>query len=165
MIGKGPHLISETKIFQLETWNQETKDRMMSFWMGRGFIFTETSDNIVGTRGSIWGNLFSFDMSKLIAKLTISVDSSNRCECILEINTILQDITSSNERYWLLELDTFESFTLSGDMKADEWARYKMQSKKADRTWTINYVKPLLYFALISGVIRLTLHLIIKSFR
>ena len=106
------------KRIQIIAWEEETRQKIISFWQEHGVVFANTQGDILqGQRGSMWGNLTSFDMSKLMATLTVSRMDEAEIECVLEIDTYAQYITSGNKAYWQREMDTFESWLLRGDKK------------------------------------------------
>ncbi len=110
------------KSFEYEDWNAFSRWRMKEFWENRGFRFGEISHNrIVGSRGSIWGNLFSFRQVDLLASLSITPAEKGLIDCELTINTSMQIITTYDFEFWELEVETFGSFLLSYDLKESEW--------------------------------------------
>ena len=138
MLSKSHGHLSASKSFQLPEGNQDVRKQIISFWSARGFTFAQAENEIItGARGSKWGNLFSFNMNNLVTNLTISIDASNCCTCTLDVNTSMQHITAWNEAHWLLELDTFESFILNGDMKEQEWTVFRASSTRKDICYVI----------------------------
>ena len=126
------------KSIQLPTWDEEMRQKLVSFWQQRGIVFTEKSENLlVGKRGSLWGNLTSFDMSKLTTNLTISRSKGCLIECKLEINTVMQEITHFNRAYWQLELDTLESWLLFGFKRDAEWREFHNAVRKESVNWAV----------------------------
>lgn len=129
-----------SKKFNISKYDDSTQQQIKSFWKGRKFKFNNISDNYYeGKRGSIWGNLSSFDMSNLITKLHITRDESNEISCELDIKTFGQQITVWNKEFWQLELDTFESVLLRNDYKETEWEKYNISSTQKDFLWMIKY--------------------------
>jgi hypothetical protein len=127
------------KVIDLPVWDEEARRKVISYWSERGVTFVDTSgDVLVGKRGSLWGNLTSFDMSKLMAKLTVSPVSPDTVSCVLEVNTILQGVTEWNRAYWQLELETFESFLLTGDKKEEVWLNFLKANRKASVEWALS---------------------------
>lgn len=144
-----------SKTLQLPTWNQDVKQQIISFWSARGFSFSqESGDTIVGTRGSIWGNLTSFDMSKLISTLTVSINDSACCTCTLDVYTIAQTITPWNAAHWQLELDTFENWILYGNAMEHEWAELQNASAKSNLLWVSIIVFSTIFLVLVSLFLR-----------
>lgn len=123
-----------TKKFNVEKFDDSTHQLIISFWENRKIKFNNISEtSYEGNRGDTWGNLTSFDMSKLITQLNISRDDNNEISCELDIKTFGQYITKSNKEFWKLELDTFESVLLKNDYKETEWVEYGKKKVKSDR--------------------------------
>lgn len=123
----------------LPVWNEDYQQRAVEYWKGRGFHFGKPSgDTLEGRRGSIWGNLFSFDMSKLRTRLVIRKTDQNAIESMLDIETQFQIITDYNMLYWMLELDTFESALLQGDYQEGRWARFREANRRAAWSWLMS---------------------------
>jgi len=119
------------KTFSVPIWNKEMEQRTINFWTRRGIAFKKISEsNYIGKRGNLFGNLTSFDMSKLMTELTITI-SQNKIDCSLEVNTFAQQITEQNKAYWDLELDTFNNFLKRSDEKKEEWDKMGIEVKKA----------------------------------
>lgn len=127
-----------TKKFSIEKFDDSTHQLITSFWENRKIKFNDISETFYeGNRGDAWGNITSFDMSKLITQLNISRDDNNEINCELNIKTFGQFITKLNREFWKLELDTFESVLLKNDYKEIEWTEYKKLKVKSDMKWKI----------------------------
>lgn len=128
-----------SKLVSLPRWDGEQRRRAIQFWMDRGFRFRQAdSDPLVARRGSLWGNLTSYDMGKLAATLTIECKSPDAIECVMVVNTVFQDITEWNQAYWQLEMESFESWLLHGDKKEAEWSEFLNGSRRAAIEWTLS---------------------------
>jgi hypothetical protein len=126
------------KIFNVQNWDNNLKQKAINYWARRGIIFGETEGNILtGKRGSLLGNFFSYNMSKLITKLSISVSAYNVLTCTLDVNTVMQGITQRNIEYWNLEMDTFESYLLTNDEQIENWQDFKKRNILAAIIWTV----------------------------
>lgn len=129
------------KTMYISTWNEQVKAGVIAFWQGRGISFDEVTDSYFkGHRGSVWGNLTSFDMSKLITDLTLTISPMEpyKVICSLDVDTRFQIVTDWNKEYWQLELDTFESYLLHGDQKKGEWDQLRKESKALDGLWVLS---------------------------
>jgi hypothetical protein len=127
-----------TKTIRISEWNDSTRQKIANFWEGRKIRFCENSDSgLIGRRGSIFGNILSFDMKNLITNIVIKKDSDSEIICEININTIFQQITRSNKEYWELELKTFESVLRYDDDREDEWKEYLKNAKKSSIKWVI----------------------------
>jgi hypothetical protein len=122
-----------TKEIRISEWNDLTRQKIVNFWEARKIRFSENSDSrLIGRRGSIFGNILSFDMNNLITNIVIKRNSDSEITCEININTIFQQITKSNEEYWELELKTFESVLLYDDYREDEWKEHVKNAKKSN---------------------------------
>ena len=130
------------KTIQVPIWDEQAKQKVITFWQGRGITFGEvTEGHLRGHRGSLWGNMTSYDMSKLLANLTISQIGPNEIVCQLDVDTRGQDITDWNKAYWQLEMDTLESSLLHGDQKEETWQQFRKDSKAAAWQWSLSFAR------------------------
>jgi hypothetical protein len=128
------------KRFLVPKWDETLLQKAVDFWTKRNIVFEKIEGNaLYGKRGSLLGNLFSYDMSKLISKLSISVSSNNELTCILDVNTVMQAITERNKEYWGLEMETFESLLLHNDEQIEEWDDLGKRSRLAAIVWTFTF--------------------------
>ena len=124
---------------RLPEWSEELKTKAIRFWQQRRFRFDIVDGTtLTGRRGSIWGNLVSFDMSKLIACLTLTRVGDSNLMCVLDVNPVLQTITEWNRAYWELEMDTLESWMLRDDLRQDEWSAFLRASRRASLLWVFS---------------------------
>ncbi|MCW3062781.1 MAG: YopJ Serine/Threonine acetyltransferase protein [Capsulimonas sp.] len=129
-----------TKAISIPNWNDEARDTAIAYWQSRGIVFTDVSeDRLTGKRGSPWGNMTSFDMSKLVAILMIDHVKDGEVICVLDVDTSFQAITEWNAAYWGLEMDTFESVLLHGDAREQEWREFQKNSRAAAWRWTLSF--------------------------
>ena len=132
--------VTVEKKFRVPIWDEAVKRNAIDFWSRRRITFSETSANtLVGTRGSLFGNLFTFDMSKLIANLKITASEQNELHCVLHVNTVFQWITEYNRAWWNLEMETFESFLLQEDEQGEKWKKFGVGHKKAVWLWSFTF--------------------------
>ena len=130
--------ITVEKTFQIPIWDEFTRFKMVDFWSRRRIEFSENSGNTLkGKRGSLLGNFTSFDMSKLMSELTISVSAENQVHCVLKVNTIMQIITDYNKAWWNLEMESFQSYLLKTDEQNERWERFRANDKKAAIAWAL----------------------------
>jgi hypothetical protein len=129
-----------TKKINIPKMNDESKNKMVEFWEKRGVIFTNSSDKeLYGKRGSLLGNLFSYNMSKLIATLRIVEQGDNEVICELIINTFMQYVTPWNKEYWALELETFESEMNNNGNLEKKWGELSLLIKKKNFNQVIKF--------------------------
>ena len=130
--------ITIERVFQIPMWDDFARFKMNDFWSRRRIEFSESLDNTLkGKRGSLLGNITSFDMSKLMSELTITVSAENQVHCVLKVNTFMQIITEYNKAWWNLEMETFESYLLQTDEQDERWEKFKSNDKKAAIAWTL----------------------------
>jgi len=135
-----PFRLEVVKTIHVPVWDEQARQRVTTFWQGRGVAFSEvTTGRLRGHRGSLWGNLTSYDMGKFLANLTISQVGPTELLCQLDVDTRGQDITEWNRAYWGLEMDTLESFLLHGDQKEEEWEQFLKESKAAAWQWSLSF--------------------------
>jgi len=104
------------KSIPIPEWNEETKQRIIAFWEQRRMVFTDTEgDTLRGRRGNLWGNLISFDMSRLKTTLTVVRASPQLIHCQLNIDTFYQYITDQNRAYWDNELEALAAYLAPAD--------------------------------------------------
>jgi hypothetical protein len=128
------------KRFFVQKWDQGLLQKAVDYWTKRGIVFEKREENaLFGKRGSIFGNLFSYDMSDLISQLYISVSSNNELTCLLDVNTFMQWITERNIEYWFLEVDMFESYLLHNDEQIEEWNDFRKRNILGSIIWTFTF--------------------------
>lgn len=147
------------RIIRVPAWDAPTRELALGYWRERGFRFTaaqKADEEEIGWRGSAWGNLTSYNMSKLRASLTIltgdragagaSIDEigdvaatgdETLVQFEMHVDTWAQHISEWNRAYWLLELATAESWLLHGDKQEAEWRRFLAASRKAALIWSL----------------------------
>ena len=124
------------KEFVVQAWDESARHKTIDFWSRKQIVFSETGERqFIGKRGNLWGNLSSFDMSKIMAKITITVSEQNEVRCVLEINPVMQKITEWNKAWWDLEMDSFATFLLQNDEQVEKWQEFLPQYYKAARVW------------------------------
>ena len=89
--------------FEVEKLDEVKKGEVIQYWKSTGFYLEKSENMFLGSRGSMLGNLFSFDMRKLLCKCEIEF-SDNKITTNLIINTNFQDITEWNVHSFILEL-------------------------------------------------------------
>lgn len=130
-----------TKKLAVLEWNNESENNIIKFWEERGFVFEEKSSDVLsGKRGSLLGNICSYNMSKLITEIRINRVNDNELICELRVNTIMQIITSWNKEHWEMELETFNNAINNNSKMEEEWAELMTRSKKNDIKWTMKLV-------------------------
>lgn len=129
------------KTIEIPNNDESIGQKIISFWESRDVKFNDISLNeYFGNRGSLFGNMFSYNMKKLITSVNIKIKDNNEINCKLDINTKYQHITDWNKEYWQLELETFENILLNNDSLEGKWKVYFKKSKKMNFLWTIGIV-------------------------
>ena len=112
--------------FSVLAWDEAVRERVMGFWRGRGFTFTQTEgDTLTGHRGSLNANMRCISADCLLADITIERTNPIEIRCTLRVNTIYQYIVEWNSFTWLLEMDTFASFLRHDDLREEEWKEFR----------------------------------------
>ena len=127
------------KLFEIPFWDEFVKFNLVRFWTNRGIKFDQITDTILtGKRGNLFGNFISFDMSKLMSKLVITVSPENEIHCVLDVDTFMQKITEYNLAWFDLEMDTFQSYMMDFDEQDERWTRFDANYKKAAWIWSLS---------------------------
>jgi hypothetical protein len=113
------------------------KDNVRHFWEKRRITFLDESEGtLMGMRGSKLWNAVTFDMSKLRSDLSIVFNQqAGTIECVLDVNTSLQQITPMNQMYFVEEMSVFESYLKAGDEQEEAWKEFKQEYSKDNRRW------------------------------
>src|SRR5438105_2728451 len=118
---------------------EAVRQRAVGYWSRRGMVFREAGEALLtGSRGSVWGNLISFDPSELMAEVTITFDDSAGVRCVLVVDRSFQIVTDWNRAWWELELETFESFLVSRDEQPHRWQVFKEAHRRAAWDWALS---------------------------
>lgn len=81
--------------FSFENINDDIINKSIEYWESRKFKYQYKNKEIVGNRGNTFGNLFSFDMTKLICKLQVEF-LENNISVEFTINSKFQILTDVN---------------------------------------------------------------------
>jgi hypothetical protein len=125
---------------EVHRWDQAAAAAALAFWKRRGFknVAIDLDLELVGSRGSWFGNLTSFDMSKLKTSLRMSSWKSDRVVVELDVNTFGQHITEWNRAYWRLEIIELHTILIcEGDISA-LWERFRQDSRRASILWAVS---------------------------
>ena len=119
------------RTFSVPEWNADVQKKVIEYWRGRGVTLRPIKDGqLVGPRGSLWGNLGSTNIAKVIT--TVSIRHDNRqLECVIQLDTRFRTVFVWDRKYLGLELETFESFLLYGDLKSQLWLEHMTAASKA----------------------------------
>jgi hypothetical protein len=116
-------IVVETR-FAVPTWDEPTRRKVIGFWEERRVEFDAVDgDTLVGHRGSLFGNLLSFDMTKLRAELTVTY-SAGHIHARIAVNTVGQTVTEWNRAWWLIEMCIFESWVVDDNPQAERWQAF-----------------------------------------
>lgn len=124
--------------FSVLSWAEAEQAKAIDFWSRRGFAFgplVETT--LTAARGSLWGNLTSFDVTKLQAHLTLTHSPAGELRAVLDVNTMFQFLTDWNHRWLQLELECFETFLLGDDEQAERVKRFRAKYNTASLKWAL----------------------------
>ncbi len=97
-------------------WDESVKDTMIEYWERQGIVFTETQGDVLhGNRGTLIGNMTSFNNLNLLATLSLTKVSQTHILCELKINTIWQIIMPYERAQFQHEVDTFRCMFHEGE--------------------------------------------------
>ncbi|HEY7375177.1 MAG TPA: hypothetical protein VIF57_23650 [Polyangia bacterium] len=106
-------------------------DAALAFWEGRGFRCASAgADRVVGRRGDWFGNLFSFDVQRLICDLDLRRESARGWSIRLLLEGAFQYFTEWNLGELVLEPLLFRRAMLGLPMPPD-LARYRAETRRA----------------------------------
>lgn len=121
-----------------QEWTEESVAKVKAYWSGRGFEFSHDHNSTLSAkRGFILWNLITYNMARLATVLTICPGTSNQISVTMKVCTMWQIITEWNRKYFDLEMETCESFLLTGDLREIEWAAFTKEHRKANFLWSI----------------------------
>lgn len=83
------------------------KDLSLNYWESRNFKCRMNNNKLTGKRGNIFGNLFSFDMTKLICDLNVEFLDDKKVIVEFIVHGKFQDITEVNLADFKLEMLLF----------------------------------------------------------
>lgn len=121
--------------FKLSPDVENIKIRSIKYWESRKFKCNASIDKITGRRGNYFGNLTSFNMTKLICKLCVVLCDKKRIRTELFINGKFQDITNVNLWDFKLELILFHRY-LNNLPFPDFMTDYKKYRRNSALKWT-----------------------------
>jgi len=138
----------------INDWDED-KGKIIKFWESRGIKFENLkSEILIGKRGSILGNLTSFNMQKIITKITIKKLNEKQIELTIDVATIFQHITESNAEYWKLEIKTFIEYLANNKLLLDVWVDYAKRAKKSNIKWVFSIIFIVLAFEISKQVLK-----------
>jgi hypothetical protein len=106
-------------------------DEAIAFWEGRGFRCGEAgADRVVGRRGGWLGNLFSFDVERLVCDLDLRRDPPRRWSVRLLVEGAFQYFTEWNRGELVLEPLLFRR-ALLGLPTPPELGRFRAATRRA----------------------------------
>jgi hypothetical protein len=125
----------------LPCWDVRVSRIALEYVRSRGFSDAEVLPGgrgpiITGKRGSWLGNLTSFDMKKLRAKIRLVGEATGEVRVELAVCTFGQQITQWNRAVWRLELIELRRVLLGLGPIDDVWSRFDRDSRSAAILWT-----------------------------
>jgi len=120
--------------FKSTSSHNEIRESVLRYWVSRNFNCHFESNKLYGKRGSLMGNLTSFDMTKLICDLQVVFKENNCVYTELFVDGKLQDITEINLWDFKLELISFHR-NINNLPKPDFLAEYLDFKKTSDYVW------------------------------
>lgn len=115
---------------RLPEWNGSVWQRIVEYWRGRGVALQRLDDGrLVGRRGSVWGNLSSLHIAKVLTTVTVT-RTDQAVECVLDVDPRYRSITKLNRTYLELELALFEAYLLTGELHPEAWVEHRRAAIK-----------------------------------
>ena len=127
--------------FDTFLWDESSIEKSIKYWEENRFQCRRTNAlGIEGKRGSIWGNLVSFDMTKLICDLDLTFSHPKTIKVSFNLNTFGQIITGWNMAFLQLEMLLFRRhlLNLTNCQVPDE---FKSDRRKAAICWSISFAQ------------------------
>ena len=122
--------------FSIEKLNDEVVEKTIKYFESRRFKCQLENKRIVGKRGNTIGNLFSYDMTKLICNLNVEF-FKNDITVEFFVNSKFQDITKVNLASFEIE-QLLLPYYLNNEPKPDFLNEYLTMSKESALKWTLS---------------------------
>lgn len=148
MIGKYPYLRGndmvplEYVVAKTITINRAHEcffPQIRTYWGQENMTFVEASPLFRAHRGSLLFNGFAVDPAKVKSELTISCYEAS-FDCLLRVDTRLQDMTDWTKAFFHLEMNTFESFLLYHDRQDQLWSSFFREFDAAFVRWYMTFM-------------------------
>lgn len=123
--------------FQSKRLNSDIKELALKYWESRNFKCQLKPHSLIGKRGSIYGNLTSYNMSKLICDLQVEFINDNFINVVFIVNGKFQDIVETNLWDFKLEQIFFQR-GLNKLPMPDFLSDYLKYRKKSALIWTFS---------------------------
>ncbi len=124
--------------FPLDKTAGEAMKISLDYWKKRDFKCHLLNNKIIGKRGSVIGNLFSFDMTKLICELNVEFEESNVLVEFI-VNGKFQDITPVNLASFKIEQLLFPYFLENTEPPSSLNSFLKFRRQAAIK-WTFSFM-------------------------
>ena len=126
----------------IHSWDEATASLAVNYLKSRAFTNAQavpTNGGMVvsATRGSWLGNLASFDMTKLRAKIRVAGETSGTVTIDLDVNTFAQQITQWNLAVWRLELIELQRVLTGLGCIEEVWNRFNFDYRAAATGWAL----------------------------
>lgn len=119
------------KTIRLPDWNPSFRQKVEAYWQGRGVHLQAVDDKrMAGRRGSLWGNLNSLHIAKVLTRVTIT-RTEEGIACVVDVDPRFRSISLHNRTYLELELAEFESYLLTGELQPQAWEAHRRAANKA----------------------------------
>lgn len=119
------------RTIRVPEWTDKVRRKIEEYWRGRGVVLAQVGDGqMSGRRGSLWGNLMSLHIAKVLSTVTIT-RTADGIECVVDIDARYRGVTKQNRTYVELELAVLESYLATGDMQPEAWKQHRRTSSKA----------------------------------
>jgi hypothetical protein len=133
------HRVKLRRRLVVPDWSEHSANSAVAYLRERGFVDARVEEDltVTGSRGSWLGNVTSFDMRRLRARIVVSADESGSLCVLLDVNTIGQAITEWNQAVWRLELVEVHRVLCGQPRLEDVWERLRDSSRWTSFLWML----------------------------
>jgi hypothetical protein len=126
--------------FQVEGWKKWGATTALQHWRSRGFRaeLLDGNPEIVGVRGSWWGNFFAYNMEKVRTSVHMEEVAPGRALATMHITTLGQIFTEWDRAFWQLEFLELDNLLKGGRGFGELWRRFKRADRRAAIAWTFS---------------------------
>lgn len=123
--------------FEFDNESINIKDISLNYWESRYFKCRINNNKLTGKRGNIMGNLFSFNMTKLMCDLNVEFLNDKKVIVELIVHGKFQDITEVNLADFKLEMLLYPK-TIQNIPPPDFLSDFVKYRKTANLKWTFS---------------------------
>lgn len=126
--------------FKSDKWDESVVSRARAYWESVGFSCeAEPEQGIRGWRGSLWENLTSFDMKRLVCSLDVRRETDGTIHSILAVNSVFQQLTEWNLADFQLEQLSFRRVLLG--LPLPDLSAFRLADRNAKIAWIVSLMR------------------------